>query len=1413
MKVKRSARHWCSLGLCGIALLWPALTPSATLAAGPKRPFLGRPGSTSDSASPVDPVDSETREETVPVEPVSPVRLNHLRTPWDKVLKLYASAVNKELVMKSYPKGTFTRVDLNSHPPKVALAILNKELQPLGYKLDDMGSHLVLIEVRKTRIDYKPFELPSTEPPPENSRDASSRDNDVQQAGGEAPVKKRTPTNPVRTASGSSRDEAVDALPPAAPSRRIVPAQADAEPPPPSKTVLTRFDPQGRQATTLHQMVYKAFQAQSEPVKAGPRNLPGFRVLRADVDKNGNPTRSAGERPVKFGLYIDEELDQLVIAASAEETRSVEQLLRTIDRKPADRQTTVRAVQTTKDARKVAEVLQPELSRLTVETRKALRAQRAKFAQGRGGEEALAQAAPPAGPGRGRAAPEGDLNPPPEDEPAGIAGSLKGEVSVEAIPELGILIVKGNQQDVEAVMEVIREIERLSVGAAPRIELLLLRFVSSESLAPLLQSVYDRLNPGVAPRQGGPAAQAQSSSILPIVRPNAVLIIASAAEIEPIVELAEKLDQPVDPQMNFRVFRLRHATSTQVENMLQTIYGGGTTGAPGVPGAQGAAAQAGSTTLAPRVTVVPDPRTNSVIVQARPGDMQEVAQLINQIDTDDIDSISQMRIIKLNFALADELAVTLQTAFQSVLTQARITSPAGQGGQQFQQPQAQGQGQGDPSLREVRSQILEFLGPDGSEERRYRSGILSDVRINSDFRTNSIVVTAPEASMALIEALIRRFDMPSAAVADIKVFKLEKSDATAMVTLLQNLFNVQAAQRQGQPAGAAGAGAGILGIQISDSDEAGNTLIPLRFSTDIRTNSVIAIGGAEALRVVEAILIRLDTDTVQQRESRVFKLKNTYSPDVALAIQTFLQTQQQAILQADVNLISPFEQFEREVVVVSEPVTNSLLISATPRYIEHIMAIIEKLDAMPKQVIIQMLLVEVSLNNQDEFGVEIGGQDSILFNRSIIRPEGITTIQQTFVNPSGNSVSNTQIISQESIPGYNFRDASLPLGNNVSPGINTQRIGSQGLSSFNLGRVNGDLGYGGLVVSAGSENLSVLLRALAARTRVDVLSRPQIRTLENQLSQIQVGQAVPLVNGFNVNANTGNAAPIVQYRDVGIILQVTPRITPEGMVVMAVQARKDALNPEGVPIFANPNGSTVDSPIIDTTNAIAVVSVRSGQTVVLGGMITRREEVFERKVPMVGDIPIFGQLFRYDSKRTAKTELLIFITPRVIDSDADSEFIKEVETQRINFVEAEAEAIHGPLFGIPATPDWAKPAAPVAIPIPGTLPKPPAPGLPGGSMRPMSHSYEDGEVPTTIIDEPAKVPPFPEENLDIDLSKARRKSKRDSAVVQAGYEVDASPAAPSQASKNSSESKSVRPTQKKAGPNQPVNSRTKARAD
>src|SRR5690606_29427102 len=155
----------------------------------------------------------------------------------------------------------------------------------------------------------------------------------------------------------------------------------------------------------------------------------------------------------------------------------------------------------------------------------------------------------------------------------------------------------------------------------------------------------------------------------------------------------------------------------------------------------------------------------------------------------------------------------------------------------------------------------------------------------------------------------------------------------------------------------------------------------------------IATGSAGDLNVVEAILLRLDEGDIQQRRTRVFRLRYAFAVNVADAINELL-TQERNILTQQQGVLSPFEQIQRAAVVVPEVVTNSLIVSSTPRFYDEVVRIVEDLDRRPPMVVIQVVIAEVVLSNLDEFGAEFGLQDSLLFSRST----GISAGQGT-LNP------------------------------------------------------------------------------------------------------------------------------------------------------------------------------------------------------------------------------------------------------------------------------------------------------------------------------------------------------------------------------------------------------------------------------
>jgi general secretion pathway protein D len=176
-------------------------------------------------------------------------------------------------------------------------------------------------------------------------------------------------------------------------------------------------------------------------------------------------------------------------------------------------------------------------------------------------------------------------------------------------------------------------------------------------------------------------------------------------------------------------------------------------------------------------------------------------------------------------------------------------------------------------------------------------------------------------------------------------------------------------------------------------------------------------------------------------------------------------------------------------------------------------------------------------------------------------------------------------------------------------------------------------------------NYEATLRLLAEAGKLEVLSRPSILARNNQQATITVGQSVPLVTGVNYDS-FGNQRNAIEYRDIGIILNVTPFVTSNGLVEMIVSPEISNLSDKTVNISTGTN--SVGTPIINQRSADTVVVTPDGQTVIIGGLMQTTKKESQSKIPVLGDIPILGWAFRRTVTDNEKTELLIFLTPHVV---------------------------------------------------------------------------------------------------------------------------------------------------------------------
>ncbi len=322
-------------------------------------------------------------------------------------------------------------------------------------------------------------------------------------------------------------------------------------------------------------------------------------------------------------------------------------------------------------------------------------------------------------------------------------------------------------------------------------------------------------------------------------------------------------------------------------------------------------------------------------------------------------------------------------------------------------------------------------------------------------------------------------------------------------------------------------------------------------------------------------------------------------------------------------------------------------------------------------------------------------------------------------------------------PGFNYnqRDGAPALGN-TNPFAAPGTVGFQGLGNLGVGRVSPTSGVGGFVFSASSDAFSLLIRALRTQNRIDILTRPQVMTTDNQAARILVGQSFPYITGSVSSTVTTTGIPAVtntvNYRDIGVELQVTPKINIDGSVVMRVIPQISSVAPTTVQITTNTFATAFNVQTVETT-----VIAQDGETVAIGGLIQKSDTKNENKVPWLGDLPGVGALFRYRTQQTQKKELIVILTPHIVRSPADADRILAMESRRMDWILGDVLKTHGTSGMAPIMPRpgesmpsagggcgsgncGASPAVTVPGLAPGAPQSPLGPALPGApEMAPL----------------------------------------------------------------------------------------------
>ena len=376
------------------------------------------------------------------------------------------------------------------------------------------------------------------------------------------------------------------------------------------------------------------------------------------------------------------------------------------------------------------------------------------------------------------------------------------------------------------------------------------------------------------------------------------------------------------------------------------------------------------------------------------------------------------------------------------------------------------------------------------------------------------------------------------------------------------------------------------------------------------TNSLIIRSRNPAqLRMIRELVENLDKAGQAGAGVYVVPLKNASATDLAEVLSKVRVQVQEGSVVAQGQPRPGVTAANADVAIVADKASNSLVISASEAVYRQLRAVIDRLDVRRAQVYIEALLIEVQSDNAAEFGIQwIAGLDNV-------------------------SQSSTAVIG-----GTNFGDATQNIGSAA------QNLGNLG-KGINIGVIKGEVTIPGLGTIT---NLNFLARALEKEAKANILATPNILTLDNEEATIVVGENIPILTGQYVTqgAVSPNVNPFqtIERQDVGLTLRVKPQISEGGTIRLSIYQEASAVT----------DNTTAAGPVTRKRSLDTNVLVDDGNIIVLGGLVQDETTDGTEKVPILGDIPVLGYLFRYDTRRRQKTNLMLFLRPHVIREVDDS---------------------------------------------------------------------------------------------------------------------------------------------------------------
>jgi general secretion pathway protein D len=533
---------------------------------------------------------------------------------------------------------------------------------------------------------------------------------------------------------------------------------------------------------------------------------------------------------------------------------------------------------------------------------------------------------------------------------------------------------------------------------------------------------------------------------------------------------------------------------------------------------------------------------------------------------------------------------------------------------------------------------------------------------------NLLIITDSASNVRRLIHILDRIDVAGAGNR-IHIVNVEYAEANAVASKLTDIFG-QATVRPTPPKTPATVGA-EGGAQQAEEPAAEPVTID-KIVADERTNKLIIIASDSAFRHIKELIDVLDVPSSDAASTgaRVFvrRLNNADAQKVSSTLSSLAQGSARTANSRNnkkggkASADQAASLFEGEVKVTADDSTNSLVITASARDYRSLEKVIEELDVRRPQVFVEAAILEVSLNQDRNFGI----------NAYSGLPVAIPGLEGTGLGFVANEGGQQLITSS----------AQLLAAQSLFQRLNTNNLDANTLSSAaqaatGLETLLGWVAFQGPAVP-GSEDIfgfpipsfGMVLNALQNNANVDVLSTPHIMTTDNEKAEISVGEKVPVVRGISNFGGGGGGFGFgglqqVAYEPVSLTFTVTPSVNKDDEIRLELEQEVSDLG-EQIPV-----GNGLTQPVITNRTAKTTVVVRDQQTMVIGGLISNRSSDSERKFPVLGDLPLIGWLFKTWSDQDQKTNLIIVLTPYIVRSREDFQKIYERKMQeRQEFLDA-----------------------------------------------------------------------------------------------------------------------------------------------